>query len=174
MQFSRNTYRHRIQLPVEQIYTAVWQRATDGNIFRDDVSGRVGRLESGHANAGLGRAIGVDPTNSAADCIRPSGAGLRRSSLTANNDQADTRRDWLFQFTQVVDPLMPVSRGQIQNCNTLPFDPGQKLRHCQGHFRRPQYHRSTALPGAEQFFDGDVKANRTELKHSIARPDSVH
>src|SRR5208282_1762659 len=146
-------------MTIQQVDANVGYGTADRNFLGKCAPRTRSRLESGRGNASLSGAIGVHPTHSPADNLGPLGVRSCRNLLASHNNQTQTLRHRLLQLRKFMNPLVPVSRWQIQNRYALALDPGQEFRNSDRRPVGPKYESSSACPGDKDLFHGDVEAD---------------
>src|ERR1041385_5369901 len=159
--------RQELHLAVDHVNSHTLERLANRDIDSVSTDTRARVVDRG-SDSGLGRAIGVQETNSGANMPAPRGHQSSQEAFTTNHYEPEMRRELDKTAVDLGDPFMPVRGRQIHHGDALLAQ--YRIKLCNGRHVAwwPHYHRRAGQQGREYLFDGDIERQRGEVQHAIA------
>ncbi|RMQ91116.1 hypothetical protein ALP97_02048 [Pseudomonas salomonii] len=167
-QLARDTYRHRVEVGIQQVNGSAIQHAANRHHRRQgftalDIRGAV-QGSGGHR--GFGRPVGVEQPHLLQACCAPGIQPFRRHGFAANVQLAQAPVITWAEVCKVAHQSQPIGRGQVDHGNIV-FNQLLVEGVAVPQFATAYHHRSTAAQRRVELLDKTVEVEGAKLQHAV-------
>ncbi|CRM81688.1 hypothetical protein [Pseudomonas sp. 58 R 3] len=167
-QLARDTYRHRVEVGIQQVNGPAIQHAANRHHRRQgftalDIRGAV-QGSGGHR--GFGRPVGVEQSHLLQARCAPGIQPFRRHGFAANVQLAQAPVITWAQVCKVAHQSQPIGRGQVDHGNIV-FNQLLVEGVAVPQFATAHHHRRTAAQRRVELLDKTVEVEGAKLQHAV-------